>query len=133
MGKGGTAGFLGRAYDPYTLYPDQQRSDMSKMERIRVDHLKLRPEVFASRLQRRAKLRDTINAGMPEVDKAVQEYNLDLALREGSQPGAIRQSTKLLISARKPQRSATAMAAIPSDRACSSPDDWSKLVPGWSK
>lgn len=76
VGKGGTAGFLGRAYDPYTLYPDGDDLDMSKMERIRVDDLKLRPEVFASRLQRRAKLRDTINAGMPEVDKAVQEYNL---------------------------------------------------------
>ncbi len=76
VGKGGTAGFLGRAYDPYTLYPEGDDLDMAKMERIRVDDLKLRPEVFASRLQRRAKLRDVINAGMPEVDKAVQEYNL---------------------------------------------------------
>src|SRR5438477_8111650 len=62
VGKGGTAGFLGRAYDPYTLYPEGDDLDMSKMERIRVDDLKLRPEVFASRLQRRAKLRDVINA-----------------------------------------------------------------------
>lgn len=76
IGKGGTAGFLGRAYDPYTLYPEGDDLDMNKMERIRVDDLKLRPEVFASRLQRREKLREAINAGMPEVDKAVQEYNL---------------------------------------------------------
>jgi hypothetical protein len=76
IGKGGTAGFLGRAYDPYTLYPEGDDLDMNKMERIRVDDLKLRPEVFASRLQRRERLREAINAGMPEVDKAVQEYNL---------------------------------------------------------
>jgi uncharacterized protein (DUF1501 family) len=55
------------------------------MERIKVDDLQLRPEVFATRLERRAKLRDTINAGMPVLDKAVAEYNLneyyDRALR----------------------------------------------------
>jgi hypothetical protein len=76
VGKGGTAGFLGRAFDPYTLYPEGDDLDMNKMERIRVDDLKLRPEVFASRLQRRARLRDAINSGMPEVDRAVQDYNL---------------------------------------------------------
>lgn len=77
VGKGGTAGFLGKAYDPYTLYPDGDDTDMAKMEKIRVDDLKLRPEVFATRLERRAKLRTTIDAGMPEVDKAVAEYNLN--------------------------------------------------------
>ncbi len=76
VGKGGTAGFLGRAYDPYTLYPEGDDMDMAKMERIRVDDLKLRPEVFAARLERRAKLRDTINATMPDIDKAVKDYNL---------------------------------------------------------
>src|SRR5436189_349299 len=76
VGKGGTAGFLGRAYDPYTLYPEGDDMDMSKMERVRVDDLKLRPEVFASRLERRAKLRDAINPGMPDIDKAVKDYNL---------------------------------------------------------
>jgi len=77
VGKGGNAGFLGRAYDPYTLYPDGDDLDMNKMERIRIDDLKLRPEVFGSRLERRAKLRDVINAGMPDIDKAVSEYNLN--------------------------------------------------------
>src|SRR5580765_3560417 len=76
VGKGGAAGFLGKAFDPYTLYPEGDDMDMNKMERLKVDDLKLRPEVFASRLQRREKLREAINAGMPEVDKAVQEYNL---------------------------------------------------------
>ena len=76
IGKGGTAGFLGKAYDPYTLYPAGDDMDLNKMDKIQTEDLKLRPEVFASRLERRAKLRDTLNAGMPSVDKAVAEYNL---------------------------------------------------------
>ena len=48
VGKGGTAGFLGKAYDPYTLYPDGDDMDMTKMDRIKVDDLQLRPEVFAA-------------------------------------------------------------------------------------
>src|SRR5881398_2768150 len=77
VGKGGAAGFLGKAYDPYTLYPDGDDMDMTKMNRIKVDDLKLRPEVFALRLQRRARLRDALNAGMKEMDKAVADYHLD--------------------------------------------------------
>ncbi len=77
VGKGGTAGFLGRAYDPYTLYPDGDDLDMYKMDRIKIDDLQLRPEVFATRLERRARLRDAINANMPKLDKAVAEYNLN--------------------------------------------------------
>ena len=77
VGKGGTAGFLGKAFDPYTLYPDGDDMDMTKMDRIKVDDLKLRPEVFAVRLERRAKLRDLINAQMPAIEKAVANYNLD--------------------------------------------------------
>lgn len=77
VGKGGYAGFLGRAYDPYTLFPDGDDMDMNKMDRIRVDDLRLRPEVFAQRLERRARLRDVINAGMPQIDKAVAEHNLN--------------------------------------------------------
>jgi len=77
VGKGGTAGFLGKAYDPYTLYPEGDDLDMTKLDRIRVDDLKLRPEVFAARLERRAKLRDRINAGMPQIDQAVKEYSLN--------------------------------------------------------
>ncbi|MBA4187797.1 MAG: DUF1501 domain-containing protein [Planctomycetaceae bacterium] len=76
IGKGGTAGFLGKAYDPYTLYPAGDDLDLNKMDKIQTDDLKLRPEVFAGRLERRAKLRDTLNAGMPAMDKAVAEYNL---------------------------------------------------------
>lgn len=77
VGKGGTAGFLGREYDPYTLYPEGDDMDMDKMSRIRVDDLQLRADVFAARLERRAKLRDSIDLSMPEIDKAVAEYRLD--------------------------------------------------------
>lgn len=77
VGKGGTAGFLGRAYDPYTLYPDGDDMDMDKMSRIKVDDLKLPGDVFAARLERRARLRDAIDSGMPNIEKAVEEYNLN--------------------------------------------------------
>jgi hypothetical protein len=77
VGKGGGAGFLGKAFDPYTLYPPGDDLDMGKMERVSVEDLKLPPEVFALRLQRRAELRSVIESAMPDVDKAVAQYNLD--------------------------------------------------------
>jgi hypothetical protein len=77
VGKGGSAGFLGKAFDPYTLYPDGDDMDMNKMDHIKVDDLKMRPDVFAMRLERRAKLRDLINEQMPAVEKAVEKENLD--------------------------------------------------------
>jgi uncharacterized protein (DUF1501 family) len=77
VGKGGTAGFLGKAFDPYTLYPPGDDMDMGKMDKINVDDLKLRPEVFATRLERRARLRDQINANMPKIEQAVAEQKLN--------------------------------------------------------
>lgn len=77
VGKGGYAGFLGKAYDPYTLFPDGDDMDASKMDRINVSDLQLRPEVFAVRLQRRAALRDLINAQMPIINAAVENQQLD--------------------------------------------------------
>jgi uncharacterized protein (DUF1501 family) len=77
VGKAGTAGFLGRAYDPYYLYPPGDDMDMNKMDRISVDDLQLRPEVSTARLERRARIREMINAGMPALDKAVAKYDLD--------------------------------------------------------
>lgn len=77
IGKAGTAGFLGRAYDPYYLYPAGDDMDMAKMERIRVDDLTLRQDVPLDRLQRRASLRDTVNAGMKTLDTAVEQYALN--------------------------------------------------------
>lgn len=77
IGKAGTAGFLGRAFDPYFLYPSGDDMDMAKMDRIKVDDLALRPEISSFRLERRAKLREVIDAGMPELDKAVAKYDLN--------------------------------------------------------
>src|SRR5437016_1223052 len=65
VGKGGTAGFLGRAYDPYYLSPPGDDMDMSKMERIKIDDLRLRTEVSSPRLERRAKPRQALSNGMP--------------------------------------------------------------------
>jgi len=77
IGKGGNAGFLGRAYDPYTLYPSGDDMDLNKMDRIKVDDLQLRPEVTAQRLERRSTLRETIAKGMPDIENAVAKYDLD--------------------------------------------------------
>ena len=77
VGKGGTAGFLGKAYDPYYLYPPGDDMKMSKMDGISVEDLQLRPEVFSTRLRRRANLRQTIEGQMPAIEKAVEKYNLD--------------------------------------------------------
>ena len=77
VGKGGTAGFLGKAFDPYTLYPTGDDMDMNKMSRIKIDDLQMRPEVFSHRLRRRARLRDAVNEAMPEIDKAVAKFNLN--------------------------------------------------------
>jgi hypothetical protein len=77
IAKAGTAGFLGKAYDPYTLYPDGDDMALDKMERIRVDDLEMRAEIPASRLTRRAALRDAISDGMPQLERAVADYKLD--------------------------------------------------------
>jgi uncharacterized protein (DUF1501 family) len=77
VGKGGTAGFLGKAFDPYYLYPPGDDMDMSKMDRIKVDDLTLPPEVFSVRLKRRARLRSMIDARLTDLNKAVANQNLD--------------------------------------------------------
>ncbi len=77
VGKGGTAGFLGKAYDPYQLFPAGDDLNMSKMDKLNVDDLSMAPGVFAHRLQRRARIRDAINDAMPGIDKAVEDYELN--------------------------------------------------------
>jgi len=77
VNKGGTAGFLGRAYDPYYLFPPGDDMDMSKMDRIKVDDLQLRPETSSARLQYRGNLREIISNGMPDIERAVKKYDLD--------------------------------------------------------
>jgi hypothetical protein len=77
VGKGGSAGFLGKAYDPYLLYPPGDDMDLAKMEKVRTDDLKLRDELSAGRMERRATLRETISHGMPELEQAVAKMDLD--------------------------------------------------------
>jgi uncharacterized protein (DUF1501 family) len=77
IGKAGNAGFLGRAFDPYTLYPPGDDTDDSKMDRVQADDLALRPELSVARLERRARLRERIEARMPAIEKAVEQHKLD--------------------------------------------------------
>ena len=70
IGKGGTAGFLGAANDPYYLFQDPN----TKLNTV---DLARRDEVPQSRMERRASLLRQVDAAMPEIDKAVAEYALD--------------------------------------------------------
>ncbi len=70
IGKGGAAGFIGKAFDPYRLYQDPAKE-------IQLDDLELRREVPADRLQRRFDLLRGINGSMPALEKAVGSYALD--------------------------------------------------------
>lgn len=70
IGKGGTAGFLGKAYDPYYMFQDPNQP-------MKLEDLTLRPEISSQRLERRASLRDTVDDAMPELEKAVSSYALD--------------------------------------------------------
>ncbi len=70
VGKAGTAGFLGRAYDPYYLYQDPNAG-------IRTDDLVLRPDITSDRLNHRRQLRDLVKKSMDSLDKQVSSYALD--------------------------------------------------------
>ncbi|MEM8678573.1 MAG: DUF1501 domain-containing protein [Planctomycetota bacterium] len=76
IGKGGTGGFLGKSFDPYTLYPDGDDMDMAKMDRIKIDDLKMRPDMFTLRMQRRAELRAQFAERAALIQKAVEKENL---------------------------------------------------------
>ncbi len=107
VGKGGTAGFLGKAFDPYTLYPEGDDLDMNKMEKISISDLQLRPDVFAVRLQRRAQLRELINQQMPKINKAVENQQLDEYFSQALSlvvSGRAREAFSLSERARAPSR-----------------------------
>jgi hypothetical protein len=69
IGKGGAAGFLGKAHDPYRLYQDPNQN-------VRLDDLTLRPEVSQQRLSDRYELLKGINGSMKELEKAVSSFAL---------------------------------------------------------
>ena len=70
IGKGGAAGFIGKAYDPYRLYQDPNKP-------IKLDDLALRKETPPERLQNRFELLKGINESMPDLEKAVANTALD--------------------------------------------------------
>ena len=70
IGKGGAAGFLGKAYDPYRLYQDPAKP-------IKTEDLALRKEVPPERLQERFDLLKGINGSMPDLEKALKSYAID--------------------------------------------------------
>ena len=70
IGKGGTAGFLGAAYDPYYMFQDPAKA-------INLSDFALRAEVSPERMQKRASLLQKVNAAMPDIEKAVKENALD--------------------------------------------------------
>ena len=70
IGKGGTAGFLGAAYDPYYMFQDPNT-------KFSTDDLSLRQGIDQARMQRRATLLQKVDSQMPEIEKAVSEYALD--------------------------------------------------------
>jgi hypothetical protein len=70
IGKGGAAGFLGKAHDPYRFYQDPYKP-------VRLDDLSLRPEVSGQRLQDRFELLKGINGSMKDLEKAVSPFALD--------------------------------------------------------
>src|SRR5438093_169301 len=70
IGKGGTAGFLGPAYDPYYFYQDPAGE-------VKLDDLSLREGISKERMERRATLLRKVEEAMPEIEKAVSGYALD--------------------------------------------------------
>jgi hypothetical protein len=70
VGKGGTAGFLGAAYDPYYMFQDPAG-------KVKLDDLTLRADVSKERMQHRASLLQKVNGAMPDIEKAVAASALD--------------------------------------------------------
>ena len=70
IGKGGSAGFLGAAADPYYLFQDPAQE-------MNISDLALRQGVTAARMSHRASLLQRVDAQMPEIEKAVAEHALD--------------------------------------------------------
>lgn len=70
IGKGGTGGFLGPAFDPYYFYQDPNKA-------VKLDDLALRQGVSSNRMKRRASLLEKVNAQMPEFDKTLENFALD--------------------------------------------------------
>src|SRR5438552_3368040 len=70
IGKGGAAGFLGKAYDPYPPYPESPPAFQTGGPHL--------PEGGAGyRLQERFGMAEGINNSMPDLEKALKSYAID--------------------------------------------------------
>src|SRR6478672_625589 len=67
IGKGGAAGFLGKAYDPYRMYQDPAKP-------VKLEDLSLRKEISPDRLKDRFELLKDINNSMPDLQKALNDF-----------------------------------------------------------
>ena len=87
VGKGGTAGFLGKAYDPYTLYPTATTWTWTRWTASRSTTCSCGPKSSPTRLERRAKLRDAINDGHAGDRQGRRQVRPRRVLRQGPEPG----------------------------------------------
>jgi hypothetical protein len=70
VNKGGTAGFLGRAYDPYFLFQDPNVG-------VTTTDLTLRSEISPQRFKGRADMRKAVSSHMEALDREVASYALN--------------------------------------------------------
>src|SRR6267143_1412755 len=70
IGKGGSAGFLGKAYDPYRMYQDPAKP-------VKLEDLSLRKDIPPERLKDRFELLKGVNGSMPDLQKALNDYAVD--------------------------------------------------------
>src|SRR5262249_40138708 len=70
VNKAGTAGFLGRAYDPYYLFQDPNVG-------IKTEDLVLRPGLTDGRFRNRSELRKQVMQGMEAIDREVASFALN--------------------------------------------------------
>ena len=111
IGKGGTAGFLGAANDPYYMFQDPN------MKVSTVD-LSLRDEVNQARMERRASMLDKVDAAMPEIEKAVEEYALGTYDHKALQLILSGRAQRRSIWMRKRRNFVISMAGTPSANRC---------------
>ena len=111
IGKGGTAGFLGAAFDPYYLFQDPNT-------KVSTVDLSLRDEVNQARMERRANMLDRVDAAMPEIEKAVSEYALGTYDHKALELILSGKARERLTSTPSRRKLATNMVGIPLANRC---------------
>ena len=110
IGKGGAAGFIGKAYDPYRLYQDPNKA-------ITLDDLELRKETPASRLEKRFELLKASTARCRNSRRGSARTRLTSIIRMRSTWCSRARRAMRSTFRRKPPRCASATGASPSDKA----------------